>query len=408
MKKVVVIGGGLSGLAAAWMLQDHDFDVTVLEKEPELGGLASCYNLSGVWIPKTYHHAIGNDQVLLETLDALGIPVTWKEVDVGFNDGTLTYPFKKPTDLLKFKPLSMIQRLRFGWLVLSAIQGWNWPGVHESVESWVTRTAGVQVYLRLVKPLVESYFGAGCSVAARYLANRFHSESASIKQLGHTDFHQLVQKLSENVNCVTGVDVTRINDHRIIGQRNGGLGSITEFYPFDYVVSAIPVPTLARVLPENSLPFVPYRGCVCLMLYFKQKIPGYYWLNVLSNSWKPPFVSIFNCSEFNDLPVIYVVSYLTPHSEEWRITDASRVAESMSWLENMLSVSASDLVSYRVYRNATATPVYSTDYPNLPTQIGERIFLAGTSMIYPNIRMSGTSMQSGFKAAERIMEKEEK
>lgn len=37
MKKLAVIGGGIAGLGAAWLLR-HRYDVTVLEREPRLGG----------------------------------------------------------------------------------------------------------------------------------------------------------------------------------------------------------------------------------------------------------------------------------------------------------------------------------------------------------------------------------
>src|SRR5712671_422912 len=43
--RVAVIGGGVSGLAAAWLLQD-DHDVTLIEKEPRLGGHANTIEVS--------------------------------------------------------------------------------------------------------------------------------------------------------------------------------------------------------------------------------------------------------------------------------------------------------------------------------------------------------------------------
>jgi squalene-associated FAD-dependent desaturase len=51
-KKVIVLGGGLAGLAAAVPLAEEGFQVTVLERRPFLGGRAASYP-----IPKANHHA---------------------------------------------------------------------------------------------------------------------------------------------------------------------------------------------------------------------------------------------------------------------------------------------------------------------------------------------------------------
>jgi len=44
-KKVIILGGGLAGLAAAVTLADHDFQVVLVERKPVLGGRASSYLL---------------------------------------------------------------------------------------------------------------------------------------------------------------------------------------------------------------------------------------------------------------------------------------------------------------------------------------------------------------------------
>ena len=41
MKKIVILGGGITGLAAATHLADAGYDITILEKEAKTGGLAA-------------------------------------------------------------------------------------------------------------------------------------------------------------------------------------------------------------------------------------------------------------------------------------------------------------------------------------------------------------------------------
>ena len=40
MKKIIIIGGGISGLSAAWKLSELGFEAKVFELENQVGGLA--------------------------------------------------------------------------------------------------------------------------------------------------------------------------------------------------------------------------------------------------------------------------------------------------------------------------------------------------------------------------------
>ena len=42
-KKVIILGGGLAGLAAAIILVEREFHVTIIERKPFLGGRASSF-----------------------------------------------------------------------------------------------------------------------------------------------------------------------------------------------------------------------------------------------------------------------------------------------------------------------------------------------------------------------------
>ena len=44
MKKVIILGAGITGLSSGWKLSEKGFDVTILEKDPEIGGLAKTIN----------------------------------------------------------------------------------------------------------------------------------------------------------------------------------------------------------------------------------------------------------------------------------------------------------------------------------------------------------------------------
>lgn len=59
MSKVIIIGSGLGGLSCGFILQRNGFDVTVLEKEKQIGGCLQCFIRNGVKF-ETGMHFIGS------------------------------------------------------------------------------------------------------------------------------------------------------------------------------------------------------------------------------------------------------------------------------------------------------------------------------------------------------------
>ena len=72
--KIAIIGGGFTGLTAAYDLsKDKKYDVTVIEKNKYLGGLASSFDMNKIPLDKFYHHWFNNDKYALELVKELGI-----------------------------------------------------------------------------------------------------------------------------------------------------------------------------------------------------------------------------------------------------------------------------------------------------------------------------------------------
>src|SRR5262245_66295538 len=72
-RKTVIIGGGLSGLAAARDLALAGQQVTLLESAPVAGGLASSLRLKGESVEHFYHFICRGDDALLEMGNEVGI-----------------------------------------------------------------------------------------------------------------------------------------------------------------------------------------------------------------------------------------------------------------------------------------------------------------------------------------------
>src|SRR3954470_4347098 len=120
-KKILIIGGGFTGLTAAYQLaKNKDFSVTLVEGSDHLGGLAAGFPLLGTSLEKTYHHLFLTDNSIRELAQELGLTdkLAWCDSSVGiFRNGKI-YPFMSPQDLLRFKPCSFASRVRLGLVAL--------------------------------------------------------------------------------------------------------------------------------------------------------------------------------------------------------------------------------------------------------------------------------------------------
>ena len=71
---VVIVGGGFTGLTAAYVLSKRGHAVKVVESDTTPGGLAGTFQFAdGVKLEKFYHHWFNNDVYVPELVDELGM-----------------------------------------------------------------------------------------------------------------------------------------------------------------------------------------------------------------------------------------------------------------------------------------------------------------------------------------------
>src|ERR1700749_4364908 len=108
-RKILIVGGGFTGLTAAWRLSmDSNFSITLVERSEQLGGLAAGFLFGNTSLEKTYHHLFLTDTDILNLVEELGLQkeLIWCDSSVGiYRDGKI-YPFKTALDLLRFTPCS--------------------------------------------------------------------------------------------------------------------------------------------------------------------------------------------------------------------------------------------------------------------------------------------------------------
>src|ERR1700751_1953734 len=73
VSRVVVIGAGAMGLAAAYHALKRGHDVTLLEAASEPGGMAAHFDFAGLSIERFFHFVCRSDQATFDLLAELGL-----------------------------------------------------------------------------------------------------------------------------------------------------------------------------------------------------------------------------------------------------------------------------------------------------------------------------------------------
>ncbi len=150
--RVAVIGGGISGLCAAWHLNDtHAVDL--FEAGPRLGGKIRSHRLAGAVVEEGPNGLLDGDPAVGRLIDGLGLGDSVLTAKPGprfvYRDGQLRPVPLSPPALFKDSYLSLGARMR---LLTEPFRFRGPPD--ESVADFVRRRLGPQVLERLMEPFV--------------------------------------------------------------------------------------------------------------------------------------------------------------------------------------------------------------------------------------------------------------
>ncbi len=158
-EQVVVIGGGVAGLSAAYTLYRRGAQVRLLEAGEVVGGKVRSNRVDGFLIEQGPHSFLGRSAPIWQLLGQLGIsghamqaePPAWRFVHRGGRTRRL--------------PVGLWSALTGDWLSLSgklraSLEPWitAQPGMDESVRSFFARRFGAEVADALVAPFVSGIY----------------------------------------------------------------------------------------------------------------------------------------------------------------------------------------------------------------------------------------------------------
>lgn len=423
-----VLGGGAAGLTAAMRLARKGAKVTLIEKENELGGLASGFKPSGQngpWLEKFYHHLFRSDKDIQALINELGLgdKMEWYGTTSDRWMTATLYKGKKwkfsPRDILLNYPLSIPSRVRMpaALAFLKFVSSYKrLPKV--SADQWMEKWLGREAYNMQFKPVLISKFGDFYKdISLPWFWSRIHDRSFDLGYM-RGGFQQLYNRLGEEIEKAGGeilleTAVTRISP--VAGGKTRVETDKGQTFDFDAVVSTLPTKLFLRLaegLPDSYRQKYDWGNAlgahVVILALNKPFIKPIYWLN-MNDPGFPFLVAVEHTSmipplEYGGKHLIYLGNYLRMDHPYFKQSDEETIAEFLPYLKKLNPTFDESWITDRwVFKAPFAQPVVTQDYeahiPPLRTPL-PNVYMANMFQVYPQDRGQNYSI----KLANRIVE----
>src|SRR3989338_6558428 len=208
---VVILGGGVAELGAAYELVKHDVRPIIIEKSADIGGLAGSYHVDNYSIEKFYHHFFPTDEIVFQLARELGLEdkLLWRKAPMGFYYKDRLYGFTSPLDILRFKPLSIVNRIRFGLTMLKIGRQKQFGQLdRKNAREWLIGEFGDEIYKKIFEPLLKIKFAMSLDRAsAAFVYGRLHARAESrikninAEKLGYMEggYSQLLEAMHRTI-----------------------------------------------------------------------------------------------------------------------------------------------------------------------------------------------------------------
>jgi protoporphyrinogen oxidase len=431
---VVIVGAGFTGLTAGLELVRAGKRVLILEADAAPGGLAGIFEFcDGVTIEKFYHHWFNHDAYVPRLVKELGLEdqvVTLPSRTGMYYNGRM-WRLSAPLDLLRFSPLSFIDRIRLGLLVFQVRRIKDWKTIeHLSIREWLEPLCGRNVFRIVWEPLIQSKFSVYAeAVNAVWFWKKLVLRGSTRDKHGGEQlayfkggFGRLAQAMADEV-CKNGGEIRYNTRVKSAKEKDGriralvttdGEASARQFLltPAFSIIADI-FDGKADPAWVRSLRRINYLGNVCLVLQLDRSLSDTYWLNVNDPGF--PFVGVIEHTNFerpenyNGKHIVFLSRYLAREDPVWSYSDVQYLEFALVHLKRMFpEFERSWVEDYRVWQAEYAQPVternYSRYVPGKDTPFDNAI-VSTMAQIYPEDRGTNYAIREGASAAKTILQK---
>lgn len=427
---VVIVGGGFTGLSAAYELARAGRRTILLEKEPVVGGLASGFQVGEFTLERFYHHWFTNDVEVMDLIRDIdrADEVVFRPTRTGLYYANNVFRMSSPLDLLRFDPLSFIDRIRLGLLVLRVRRIRDWRSIeHLTAREWLIDLAGPEVFRVIWEPLLLGKFGpfadkVGAVWFWKKLALRGGSRAADGREMlayykgGFAELADALrrecERLGVEVRTGTAVSGLEVEDGRCTAVRTAD-GTIRA----GSVLLTLALPQIADLLEPHvggdyvaGLRRIEYLANICLVLELDRSLSETYWLNVNDPSF--PFVGVIEHTNFEPPSsyggrhIVYLSKYLPESDVLYRMTDDDVLDYALPHLKRMFpDFSREWLRKHHVWRARFSQPIAEPNYSRLiPAEKSpiDNVLITSMAQIYPEDRGTNYAVREGRRVGRSL------
>lgn len=160
-KKIVILGAGISGLSTAYLLDKDGYDVTVLEKNSEVGGSMESIWEDGYMFDRGPNSGLETTPLIGTMVEDLGLQ---DQLMYASKEGNRRYILRNdqlhplpmnPIAFIKTRLFSPIAKLR---LFIEPLIGKSNDGYYQSISEFVTRRLGKEFLDYAINPFVAGVY----------------------------------------------------------------------------------------------------------------------------------------------------------------------------------------------------------------------------------------------------------
>jgi protoporphyrinogen oxidase len=425
MARVVVIGAGAMGLAAAYRAAKEGHEVDVIEAAPEPGGMAGHFDFGGVSLERFYHFVCLSDLPTFALMEELGIAhkMMWRKTTMGYYDGAL-HSWGDPISLFTYPSLTLLEKLRYGLFAFVCVRRNSWPAIeHESAKDWIMRWCGKSIYDRFWKPLFDhKFYEYADNVSASWIWTRIRRIGRSRKsmleeRLGYIDGGTitLVNALIKGIEAHggrmhLGTPVQRVTTEngRVTGVQTAG-----QTFAADAVICTAPTPVVNALVPDlpeewkQRYDAIHNIGVICVIFKLARSVTPHFWVNI-----SVPEIEIPGIIEFSNLrnvggdTIVYVPYYMPVTNEKFSWPDDQLLTEAFACLQRINPLlKDGDVKDTKVARLRYGQPIcepgFAAKIPPVKTPI-DGLQIADTCFYYPEDRGIAESVRLGSAMAQAV------
>lgn len=425
-KNLLIIGGGITGLAAAYLAARAHHRVTLIEAGDRFGGLLKTFSIGGTTLERFYHHFFTHDRELRWLLNELNLQdgILYRKATMGIYRNKDFFDFNSPRDLLAFNAIPLVDRMRFGLssILMSKFLHWEkWEEV--PALEWFYRYAGKQCTESIWAPMLKVKFGPFYDqVPAAWmigrLRQRVNSREGSEEVLGYLKgsldvlCNTLVTRLRDmGAKLYTHMPVKKLEVH---AKQLTAVYSTEKKFESQKFLFTIPTTSIYPLVKDSDEAFsrrlkeIHYCGAICTVFVSKQPLSHIYWLNVADPGF--PFGGVIEHTNFIDPQhyhnkhIIYLSRYFSA-DEEIATQDDDTIKKQMLRALRTLNPRflESNLEDIFIFRTDTAATVcdlnFSKKIPPCRTPINN-MYIASMPHIYPDERSCNNSIRVAAEACK--------